>query len=99
MPFGTEMLKGLGVHFRIFAPGVDQMRLQLDNTPGPLIMNSPKGGWRRSFIRNAAVGTRYSFILPDRTQVPDPASRYLPENVVGPSEVIDPKQCCWDDVG
>jgi 1,4-alpha-glucan branching enzyme len=73
MPFGTEMLKGLGVHFRIFAPGVDQMRLQLDNTPGPLIMNSPKGGWRRSFIRNAAVGTRYSFILPDGTQVPDPA--------------------------
>jgi malto-oligosyltrehalose trehalohydrolase len=99
MPFGTELLKGLGVHFRIFAPGVDQMRLQLDNKAEPLIMNSTKGGWHRSFIRSAAVGTRYSFILPDGTQVPDPASRYQPENVAGPSEVIDPKQYCWGDVG
>jgi maltooligosyltrehalose trehalohydrolase len=37
------------------------------------------------------------FQLPDGTKVPDPASRYQPEDVHGPSEVIDPSAYPWTD--
>ncbi|HEU4634785.1 MAG TPA: alpha-amylase family glycosyl hydrolase, partial [Edaphobacter sp.] len=40
-----------------------------------------------------------TFVLPDDTEVPDPASRYQPEDVYGPSEVIDPKAYAWNDAG
>ena len=47
----------------------------------------------------AGPGTRYRFVLPDGTCVPDPASRYQPEDVHGPSEVIDPRGYGWNDEG
>lgn len=38
----------------------------------------------------AYIRSKYSFILPDGTKVPDPATRFRPEDIHGPSEVIDP---------
>jgi maltooligosyltrehalose trehalohydrolase len=35
--------------------------------------------------------------LPDGTRVPDPASRFQPQDVHGPSEVIDPSAYQWSD--
>src|SRR5690242_19731247 len=37
----------------------------------------------------AAPGDRYAYVIGDRV-VPDPASRYLPEGVHGPTEIVDP---------
>jgi 1,4-alpha-glucan branching enzyme len=36
-------------------------------------------------------------VLPDGTRVPDPASRYQPEDVHGSSEVMDSKSYTWGD--
>ena len=37
----------------------------------------------------AKAGTRYKFRIDDEIDVPDPASAFQPDDVFGPSEVID----------
>ncbi len=53
-------------------------------------MNASGDGWFELETDRARVGSRYSFVLPDGFRVPDPASRFQPDDVHGPSEVIDP---------
>jgi malto-oligosyltrehalose trehalohydrolase len=54
-------------------------------------------GWHGVVTDRAQAGTRYKFVLGDGMQVPDPASRYQPEDVPGASEVIDPSAHVWRD--
>jgi malto-oligosyltrehalose trehalohydrolase len=54
-------------------------------------------GWHELIARDAAAGTCYQFVLPDGVHVPDPASRFQPDDVHGPSEVIDPARYVWQD--
>jgi malto-oligosyltrehalose trehalohydrolase len=54
-------------------------------------------GWHEVVTAKAQVGTRYRFVLPDGMRVPDPASMYQPEDVHGPSELIDPSAWQWRD--
>lgn len=56
-------------------------------------------GWHELVTDRASPGTRYQFILPDGMRVPDPASRYQPDDVHGPSEIIDPRTWSWSDAG
>ena len=54
-------------------------------------------GWHELITDHARPGTRYNFVLPDESRVPDPASRHQPRDVHGPSEVIDPATHAWAD--
>jgi maltooligosyltrehalose trehalohydrolase len=47
-------------------------------------------GFHELTVRTAALGTLYRFVLPNGDRIPDPASRFQPQDVHGPSEVIDP---------
>ena len=60
-------------------------------------MTSIADGWHECVTAEAGPGTRYSFVLPSGMRVPDPASRYQPEDVHGASEVVDPKLYEWRD--
>ena len=53
-----------------------------------------RGEWFEATVP-AGVGTRYRFRLDDGTLVPDPASRFQPEDVHGPSELVDPSGYEW----
>lgn len=97
MPFGTRLLADGSACFRILAPAAEQMQIALDGQAGPLQMQRLEDGWHELAIAAAHAGSRYRYILPDGTQVPDPASRYQPEDVSGPSEVIDPLGYSWQD--
>src|SRR5918993_1204372 len=46
-------------------------------------------------VPKAAAGDRYSYRLEGGDLRPDPASRFQPEGVHGPSEVIDPNGYAW----
>jgi|HubBroStandDraft_2_1064218.scaffolds.fasta_scaffold07159_2 malto-oligosyltrehalose trehalohydrolase len=59
-------------------------------------MHTRSGGWHELTVPNARAGTRYQFLLEDGTAAPDPASRYQPLDVTGPSEVIDPDSYQWN---
>jgi len=99
MPFGAEVEESGRVRFRIFAPSAASMKLQIEGQIEPLVMHTHADGWHELTTSEARTGTRYRFVLPDGTQVPDPASRFQPQDVFGPSEVIDPSVYLWHDRG
>jgi 1,4-alpha-glucan branching enzyme/maltooligosyltrehalose trehalohydrolase len=94
LPFGAE-LAGEGVRFRLWAPCADAVALRLEGW-GDRPMEREEGGWFALTTGEARAGTRYCYLV-DGQVVPDPASRHQPEDVHGPSEVIDPGAYEWRD--
>jgi malto-oligosyltrehalose trehalohydrolase len=95
MPFGAMLTQGGQVRFCLWAPSQAQIRLAIDDGGGLLPMRRDEGGWHELTTARAGPGSRYRFELPDGLLVPDPASRHQPEDVHGPSEVIDPAGYEW----
>src|SRR5687768_10307690 len=87
-----------GVMFRIWAPAVPRMGLSVDGR-ATVTMRSEANGWHALALPRTGAGTRYHFVLPDGTRVPDPASRFQPFDVHGRSEVVDPHAFRWTDAG
>lgn len=98
--FGPQLRKEGGVLFRLFAPAASSVGLAIDENPRDVLPMNPRGdGWHELAVEEAGPGTRYRFVLPDGFRVPDPASRYAPLGVHGPSEVVDPNAYRWNDEG
>ncbi len=99
MPFGAEPRPQGGVRFRLWAPRHTRigLRLESEQNPRTIEMRPEPGGWHEHFEPALGAGTQYRFALPDGTLVPDPASRFQPHDVHGPSEVIDPRSYAWHD--
>ena len=99
MPFGTRMLEGGGVGFRLWAPSMPQVVLETahadDWTDTP--MQRSADGWHEAALPDAVAGLRYRYRMPDGLRAPDPASRRNPEDIHGPSEVVDPQAHDWSD--
>jgi len=94
MPFGPRALLN-GIEFRLWAPSAPKVRLW---TPqGEFEMEQAEGGWHRHILQDAAAGQRYRFRVREDLLVPDPASRFQPEDVEGPSLVVDPEAYAWAD--
>ena len=96
MPFGAE-LSDRGVLFRLWAPKHATVSVKLEDTGTVYPMKPLAGGWHELQIAEAGPGTRYRFVLPDSVAVPDPASRFQPQDVHGASEVIAPNAYSWTD--
>jgi maltooligosyltrehalose trehalohydrolase len=56
----------------------------------------PAGAWAAA-LEGVSAGDRYRVALDDRAPRPDPASRFQPDGVHGPSEVVDPLAYRWRD--
>src|SRR5437868_381 len=97
MPFGAELQDDGRVRFRLWAP--PHREIQVEFGGETMVMQPVGGGWHELVTDRARARTRYRFVLPDKLSVPDPASRYQPEDVHGPSEVIDPTVYLWRDAG
>jgi malto-oligosyltrehalose trehalohydrolase len=97
MPFGAEVLPAGGVRFSLWAPAVREVQLSIDNAFFP--MESAGDGWFERVHDQAKPGSRYSYRIDGRHEVPDPASRFQPKDAEGPSEVIDPAAFDWQDEG
>jgi maltooligosyltrehalose trehalohydrolase len=94
MPFGAALQDG-GVRFRLWAPGQRQVFLLLAGRDDAVPMAATDEGWFELTTADARAGSRYSFRLEDGKAVPDPVSRFQPDDVHGPSEVIDPAAYRW----
>lgn len=82
--FGPE-LNDDGVTFRLWAPAAKRVDLVLDTA----IPMTVRDGWFRLEVPAAKPGTQYQFRIDDELLIPDPASRFQPNDVHGVSEVID----------
>ena len=99
MPFGATLLASGGVRFRLWAPACERVQLELDEgaTARRIAMQPQPGGWHERIEPAAGAGTRYRFVVREGLAVPDPASRWNPDDVHGPSVVTDPSAHVWQD--
>ncbi|HEY6430996.1 MAG TPA: malto-oligosyltrehalose trehalohydrolase [Acetobacteraceae bacterium] len=91
--FGPETSGDGRTRFRLWAPAQRQVGLAIEGA-APVPMQR-RGEWFEAVVP-AGAGTRYRFRLDDGTLVPDPASRFQPEDLHGPSELVDPSGYRWD---
>jgi maltooligosyltrehalose trehalohydrolase len=98
MPFGAMPVEG-GVRFRLWAPAQSHVSVILEGESGApeRAMARTDEGWFELTSREARAGSRYRFRLGTGESVPDPATRFQPDDVHGPSEVIDPRAYRWRD--
>jgi maltooligosyltrehalose trehalohydrolase len=95
MPFGAESLDEGKVRFRLWAPKAERVELCLANQE-PLDLSKLEDGWFE-LVTHAPAGSQYQYQINGQTKVPDPASRFQPADVHGPSKVIDPNAFDWRD--
>jgi maltooligosyltrehalose trehalohydrolase len=101
-PIGAEVQPEGGVHFRVWAPVTRDAAVLIESADArpesaqiKALQSEPGGYWSGS-ISSAGAGTRYRFQI-DGEFFPDPASRFQPDGVSGPSQVVDPSQWQWTD--
>ncbi len=99
MPFGTELLPDGSARFALWAPGAKQVDLELTAGPqrGRIVMPRAEDGWYQATVSAADETTRYAFRIDGKQVVPDPASRCNPDDVHGPSRLVDPLAYEWQD--
>jgi maltooligosyltrehalose trehalohydrolase len=91
-------LSGDGAEFRVWAPWQDALTLRLfRNSEEARDVPMRRDGDDFVATLSAAPGDRYSYVLEDGLAVPDPVSRFLPEGVHGPTEIVDPTAFSWTD--
>jgi maltooligosyltrehalose trehalohydrolase len=98
--FGAE-LDGRGVSFRVFAPGRTSVDVVVQAGSEarvlPLAPDQEAGAWT-AHVPGLGAGARYRYRLAGEPEpLADPLSRYQPEGVAGPSEVVDPTFAWTDD--
>ncbi|HTV49825.1 MAG TPA: malto-oligosyltrehalose trehalohydrolase [Steroidobacteraceae bacterium] len=101
MPFGAQLQPDGGVRFRLWAPGARRVELALLEGAQTLrlALERKAAGWFELRTSRAGAGSLYRFAIDGELEVPDPASRFNPRDVDGPSEVIDPGAFAWTDTG
>jgi len=101
-----------GTHFRVWAPTARRLEVVLENTsktahaqtsnvsePSEISMVKAADGTFSVIVPGVGAGGRYRYRVDGQGLYPDPASRFQPEGVHGPSEVIAPKSFVWSDSG
>ncbi len=103
---GARYLESGETEFVVWAPKAERVELRLlpegrsaevRPAEGRLTPLKAEGnGYFRALLSEVKPGTRYKFRLNGEMERPDPASRFQPEGVHGPSEVVDPA-FSWTD--
>ncbi|HUB08136.1 MAG TPA: malto-oligosyltrehalose trehalohydrolase [Myxococcales bacterium] len=96
---GARVVEG-GVAFTVWAPRPNRVELNLlgGARQGLHPLRPLQDGYLATLVEGAAAGDRYWFRL-DGVDRPDPCSRFQPEGVHGPSEVVDPGAFAWRSQG
>ncbi|MEH2610980.1 malto-oligosyltrehalose trehalohydrolase [Bradyrhizobium sp. AZCC 1693] len=85
-------LANYGTRFRLWAPAARRVEIMLEQ---PHTMKRGDDGWFTADIAGVKAGARYKFRIDDEIDVPDPASAFQPDDIFGPSEVIDHEAYRW----
>jgi maltooligosyltrehalose trehalohydrolase len=96
MRFGASR-RGDQAAFRLWAPKANVVELALDRGAGDawLPMDKQDAGWFGLTLNSVPAGVRYRYRVDTGLLVPDPASRFNPDDVHGQSELVDPAAFEW----
>jgi maltooligosyltrehalose trehalohydrolase len=86
---GAIWLDGNRCRFRVWAPFSHKVHLHLVAPEDRVVCMEPrKRGYHTAVVEEIAPGTKYLYQLSNGKEVPDPVSRYQPDGVHGPSEIV-----------
>jgi maltooligosyltrehalose trehalohydrolase len=84
--------------FMVWAPGVSRMEVRLfDDSERVVELASQPHGYHQGAVDYVAPNLRYTYRLDGNKERADPASRFQPDGVHGPSQVLDTSDFEWDD--
>jgi maltooligosyltrehalose trehalohydrolase len=89
-----------GVSYQVWAPRATHLSVEITALQKPsrsLVLERAGGGYFRGLDPAGKAGDQYQFCLDGGRLLPDPASRWQPEGVHGPSMVIDHGAFKWTD--
>lgn len=90
-------IEGNACDFCVWAPAATRVTLRLMAQDATRDLEMRQEG--EHFVLHAAAraGDRYFYLVDEHKPVPDPVSRFLPEGVHGPTEIVDPSAFRWND--
>jgi maltooligosyltrehalose trehalohydrolase len=102
LPVGAEPQPAGGVHFRVWAPLRNQIKVLIKQRGNgkqfSAQLTEEEVGYFSGLVYEARPGDTYLYSLDDETKLlPDPASRFQPDGPLGPSMIIDPGKFQWHD--
>ena len=98
-PLGATPQGDGRVTFRVWAPGAGTVAVRLGGSDHPLERDGAEelGVWASTL--GARHGDRYEVVLDGGDPLPDPATRWQPDGLRGPSAVVDPSTWSWSSDG
>jgi maltooligosyltrehalose trehalohydrolase len=96
---GAGYLGNRNCRFRVWAPTMDSLSLRLLEGDGRIVpLVKSERGYHEATVKNVGAGALYFYQLATDKARPDPASRFQPEGIHGPSQVVD-GNFRWDEKG
>jgi maltooligosyltrehalose trehalohydrolase len=84
--------------FVVWAPHAKQMTLRIYSPNEQTYkMNILENGYWSVVVNNVAPDTIYNYMINNELERPDPASNFQPQDVHGPSQVVDHGKYMWTD--
>lgn len=98
LDLGATVLGSDRVQFRVWAPSARTMAVELtDQNRTAVPMQAAGSGLFEATVEGIGPRARYRYLLDGKQARPDPASRFQPDGVHGPSAVVDPESFGWTD--
>jgi len=85
------------VRFSVWAPRVRRMAVRILSPVHTVLMERDRHDVHTATLPGLPPGSRYCYVLDGERERPDPASRFQPEGVHGPSAIVDPCSFPWTD--
>ncbi len=95
-PLGAVWSPNGTCNFLLWAPKAQKVDVHFVHPDRVIAMQPLDGGYFTAAVEQIAPGARYLYCLDRQTERPDPASRFQPQGVHGPSEVVD-SDFAWTD--
>jgi 1,4-alpha-glucan branching enzyme/maltooligosyltrehalose trehalohydrolase len=94
--FGAHLERD-GVRFRLWAPDCSAVTLSVEGPEiaGDFPLERDGEGWCERFVGGVGTGARYCYQIDGNLRVPDPASRFQPDDLHRASEIVDPADFVW----
>jgi maltooligosyltrehalose trehalohydrolase len=96
-PLGGVLAGENACSFLVWAPRAQQVDVRIVEPRARTVsMLSVGGGYFHAVVEGVAAGALYTYRLNGEKERPDPASRYQPQGVHGPSQIVD-SRFAWND--
>jgi maltooligosyltrehalose trehalohydrolase len=95
---GANRLPDGSWEFLVWAPHARTVSVHFVSGCREIIPTDPLAdGYHRATIKTLTPGSEYFYKLDGVRDLPDPASRFQPQGVHGPSRIVDPEAFRWTD--